>query len=97
MLDSTWGQGLNIGHPQLIIFKLCSPKNDHFISFYGVDPHFQTQPLGTLIYLAWHFEMPWTVSDTRDQRGRNTTRQRRNWAESLDDLGLIQKGFTDFT
>ena len=26
MLDSTWGQGLNIGHPQLIIFKLCSPK-----------------------------------------------------------------------
>ena len=32
-------------------------------------PHFQ--PLGSLIYFAWHFSMPWRVSRARDQRGQN--------------------------
>ena len=90
------------GHPQIIIFKLCSPKTDHFILFYGDDPHFQTQPLGTLIYLAWH----WDAMNCFWCKGSKGTRHNAPFdafvkassanAESLYDLGLIQKGFTDF-
>ena len=45
MLDSTWGQGLNIGHPQLIIFKLCSPKMTILYHFMGLIHIFRHSPL----------------------------------------------------
>ena len=61
------GLSLIMGTPK----SSCSNSVPHEMAILwgcSVAPHFQ--PLGSLIYFAWHFSMPWGVSLARDQRGQ---------------------------
>ena len=59
------GQMLDRSRQYLLSLIMGTPKS----SCSNSAPHFQ--PLGSLIYFAWHFSMPWRVSRARDQRGQN--------------------------